>query len=90
MEQYYPILKNCALFRKISEQEIASLMVCLGAQVRSFKAEDYIFFSGDEIGSVGIVLSGIVEVMKENLSGNKHIVALLDRLICSGKGLSVR
>ena len=95
MEQYYPILKNCALFRRINEQEIGSLMLCLGAQARSFKAEDYIFFAGDEIGAVGIVLSGIVEVMKESLSGNKHIVAFLgpaemfaEGIVCTVKRIS--
>lgn len=78
MEQYYPVLKKCALFRKIGEKELGSLIKCLDAQVRSFRSEDYIFLSGDEINYVGIVLTGIVEVMKENLAGNKHIVAFLE------------
>ena len=77
MEQYYPVLKKCALFRTIGEKELGSLIKCLDAQVRSFHSEDYVFLSGDEINYVGIVLSGIVEVMKENLAGNKHIVAFL-------------
>ena len=77
MEQYFPILKSCALFRGIGEIEFGHLMTCLGAQVKSFRSDEYVFFSGDEINSVGIVLSGVVEVMKENLAGNKHIVAFL-------------
>lgn len=68
---------KCALFRNIGEKEIGPLMSCLGAQVRSFQGDDYIFFAGDEINFVGIVLTGMVEVMKENLAGNKHILAFL-------------
>ncbi len=77
MEQYFPVLKNCALFRRISEKEIGELMGCLGAQVKSYQEDEYIFFSGDVVNSVSIVLSGVVEVMKENLAGNKHILAFL-------------
>ena len=87
MEEYYPVLKSCALFRTIGEQEFGQLMECMGAQVRSFKAEEYIFFAGDEVGSVGIVLSGIVEVMKESLAGNKHIVAFLGPADMFGEGI---
>lgn len=77
MEQYYPVLKKCALFRNIGEKEFGSLMKCLGAQVKTFPADEYLFFSGDEINFVGVVLTGVVEIMKENLAGNKHIVAFL-------------
>lgn len=77
MENYYPVLKKCALFRRMEEKNLGPLIQCLGAQVRSFQAEDYVFFAGDEINYVGIVLSGIIEIMKENLAGNKHIVAFL-------------
>lgn len=77
MEQYYPILKNCALFRKIGEHEFASLMKCLGAQVKRMEADKYVFLAGDEVNHIGIILSGKIEVAKESLSGNKHIVAVL-------------
>lgn len=78
MNQYIPVLKKCALFRHIEEKDMGMLLGCLGAQVRSFLADDYIFLSGDEVNFVGIVLSGVVEIMKENLAGNKHIVAFLE------------
>jgi CRP-like cAMP-binding protein len=87
MEQYDSILKNCALFRRIGEADIASLLKCLDTQVKSFKAEEYIFFSGDEVSSVGIVLTGVVEIMKENLAGNKHILAFLGPADMFGEGI---
>jgi CRP-like cAMP-binding protein len=78
MEQYYSILEECALFRGINGVEFGHLMQCLGAQVKSFQEEEYIFLSGDKVNYVGIVLSGLVEVMKESLAGNKHILAFLE------------
>lgn len=77
MEQYYPVLKKCALFRGIEEKEYAHLLDCLGIIMKSYEAEEYIFFAGDKINYVGIVLSGVVEIIKENVVGNKHILAFL-------------
>lgn len=95
MEQYYSILKNCALFRRIGESEFGHLMKCLDAQVKSYKSEEYIFFSGDEVNSIGIVLSGVIEIAKENLAGNKHILAFLgpanmfaEGIVCTVKRIS--
>jgi CRP-like cAMP-binding protein len=95
MMSYYPVLKNCALFRRIGESELEQLVKCLDAQPRSYQAEDYIFLAGDVINMVGIVLSGVVEVMKENLAGNKHILAFLgpadmfaEGIVCTVKRIS--
>lgn len=95
MEKYYPILKNCALFRRIGETEFGHLMNCLGAQIRSYRADEYIFIAGDEVNSIGIVLCGVVEIMKENLAGNKHILAFLgpadmfaEGIVCTVKRIS--
>jgi CRP-like cAMP-binding protein len=95
MEKYYPVLKNCSLFRRIGEDEFGHLMKCLGAQVKSCRSGEYIFFSGDEVNSIGIVLTGKIEIMKENLAGNKHIVAILgpsdmfaEGIVCTVKRIS--
>jgi len=95
MEQYNTVLKKCALFRSIDETDIGHLLKCLDAQVKSYEAEEYIFLSGDVINYVGIVLTGLVEIMKENLAGNKHIVAFLgpsnlfaEGIVCTAKRIA--
>jgi len=87
MEQYYPILKKCALFRNMGEKDFASLMNCLGAQIKSQEADEYVFLAGDEVNYIGIILSGKIEVAKESLAGNKHIVALLGPADMFGEGI---
>jgi len=87
MEKYYPILKNCALFRNIGEKEFANLMRCLGAQIKSMQADEYVFLAGDEVNYIGIILTGKIELAKESLAGNKHIVALLGPADMFGEGI---
>lgn len=95
IEEFYPVLKNCALFRNIGEKEFGHLMSCLDAQIKNYRFEEYIFLSGEEVSAVGIVLSGMVEIMKESLAGNKHIVAFLgmadmfaEGIVCTVKRVS--
>lgn len=87
LKQYYPVLKKCALFRNIEEKDFAGLIGCLGAQMKSLVADEYVFIAGDEVNYIGILLSGKIEIAKESLSGNKHIVALLGPSDMFGEGI---
>ena len=78
MEKYFPILKKCVLFRGIEEADYKHLFGCLSAQVKHYNEEEYLFFAGDRLDHIGIVLSGRLEILKESLAGNKHIIAILD------------
>lgn len=78
MEEYFPTFKRCALFRGIDECNYKHLLGCLSAQVKNYDEGEYIFFAGDVVNHIGIVLSGRAQIMKESLAGNKHIIAILD------------
>ncbi len=95
MDKYIPVLKKCALFRNMEEDALEALLKCLGVQVKSYGAEEFIFLAGDEINYVGIVASGVIEIMKESLAGNKHIVAFLgpsdmfaEGIVCTASRIS--
>jgi CRP-like cAMP-binding protein len=95
MEQYNPVLKSCALFREIGEGQLEPLMKCMNARVKSYEAGEYVFLSGDKIDYIGVVLEGTVEIIKENLAGSKHIVAILGQadlfaegIVCTGSRIS--
>ena len=78
MEKYYSILRKCALFRNIEEKDFENLLACMGAQIKTIRSDEYVFFAGNEINYVGVILEGVVEIMKESLAGNRHIVAFLE------------
>ncbi len=95
MEQYYPVLKRCSLFYGIEEDQLGNLLKCLNAQLKKYHTDEYIFLSGDEINYIGIILTGGAEIIKENLSGNKHIMALLgpshmfaEGIVCTSERIS--
>ncbi len=77
MEKHYKVLSKCDLFRDIKKDELGCLISCLGAKVKKYKSGQYIFLAGDKLSYIEVVLSGLAEIIKENLAGNKHIVAML-------------
>jgi CRP-like cAMP-binding protein len=87
MEKYMDILSNCSLFTHIKKENYDSLLSCLTTYTKSYKADEYIFLAGDQVNYVGIVLTGAIEIIKENLAGSKHIVAFLEPGHLFGEGI---
>lgn len=78
MENILESLKKVSLFGDIETAEIKSLLTCLSAKTGYFKAKEAIFLAGDKAEFVGIVLSGQVQIVKEDFYGNKNIVASVE------------
>jgi len=68
------ILKRTRLFQGIGEEEIASVLECLGAAQRKFGKGEYIFRAGEHIGVVALLLKGSVHIQREDYWGNLSIL----------------
>ena len=75
MEKYYPILQTCPLFDGIRLEDLPGMLGCLGAKVVEVKKGQSIFREGDTTVFVGIVLTGSVQLLREDYYGNRSIVA---------------
>lgn len=53
MRQYLEILKKCPMFQNMEEQEILSMLSCLGARVRTFQKREYIVREGESVRDIG-------------------------------------
>ncbi|MDF2822169.1 MAG: hypothetical protein K0R15_2617 [Clostridiales bacterium] len=87
MEQYIDIIMKCPLFNDINKEELLHLINCLNVRVKSYKSDEYVFLTGDEVNYIIIILSGSIEALKENLAGNRHIIALLEPSDLFGEGI---
>lgn len=75
VEKYFEILKAVPLFQGLNEQEIGGMMKCLNAHMREFDEGNMIFQAGQKVATVGIVLEGSVQVVREDVHGNRIIMA---------------
>ncbi len=70
----HDFLSNTALFQGASPEEIGAMLDCLKAETRRYQRGDTIYHAGDEVGAIGLVLSGSVSIENDDVWGNKSIL----------------
>lgn len=75
MKEFFPVLMECPLFEGIRQEDLGTMLACLGARVSAAKKNQVIFREGDPANYVGIVLTGSAQILKEDFYGNRSIVA---------------
>ena len=74
MEKYFAILTQNTLFAGISHADLGSLMHCLGARVEVFSKGAPVFMEGDAADCIGFVLEGVVQIVWDDLYGNRSLL----------------
>ena len=71
-------LSKTGLFRGLTPDEIRTVLPCLNVERRWYERGEMIYCAGEKITSMGLVLSGSVQIENDDLWGNKSI---LDRVM---------
>lgn len=87
-KKYISVLKQCRLFHDIAENELDTMLNCLGARTKIYQKGDFILSAGDEVSSIGIVLSGSVEIVREDVMGRRSLVGSLGQADIFGEALA--
>lgn len=74
MKKYMDILRNCKLFENIENENLLTMLSCIGAEVRSYLKNQYIFTEGETASHIGIMLSGTAQIVRVDFYGNRSIV----------------
>ena len=75
MKDFLPAIRSSQLFSGISEGELTAMLSCLKAERRDFPKEAFVLRAGDTAESIGLVLSGSVLVIQEDVWGNRNILS---------------
>ena len=70
--KYLNVIKNCHLFKNMSEKSLRGVLKYLHAEERSFKKGEIILHIGDEINNAGIILEGKIECSFQDSDFNKY------------------
>lgn len=91
MMQEIKILERVSLFRGIEPGDLSGMLSCLGAVSRKYLKNQSIILAGEEVTSLGIVIAGHVQIVKDDILGNRMIVAGLsagdifaETFVCAG------
>ncbi len=67
----HKLLENSPLFKDVAPEEIDAMLQCLGTEEKEYEKGEIIFHAGDVIHSIGLVLTGRVQIENDDLWGNK-------------------
>ncbi len=75
MKKYISILKRTQLFAGIGDNEIESMLACLGARLCSFKKGEYVLRRGEHLSDVTVLAEGTLHVQNDDYWGNRSILS---------------
>ena len=78
MKNFIDTIKSCPLFHGIREEELSAILGCLGARRLSYGKGQYIFTEGDPAKQIGVVLSGAVQISRDDYYGNRTLMSRLE------------
>jgi len=79
LKDFLPIIRTSQLFSGIADSEISAMLSCLAAKTADYPKGAYILRSGDTVENVGLILSGRLMIVQEDIWGNRHILSSLER-----------
>lgn len=78
MKKFMKIMEVCPLFQNIQAEELSAMLACLGVRYLFYNKGQVIFSEGDAAKQIGIVLSGSVQISRDDYYGNRTIMAQLE------------
>ena len=75
MKDYFPVIRSAPLFSGVSEEALRAMLTCLRAEKKDFPKEAFVLRAGDAVDTIGLVLSGTVLVIQEDIWGNRNILS---------------
>ena len=84
MENYLSLLEANPLFDSISREDLPNLLHCLQARERSYAKGEVLFAEGQTISQLGVIISGRVNTVYDDLFGNRSILGVMEagQLFC--------
>lgn len=77
MKEYIGVLKRTKLFSGVGEEDISSLLSCLGARLQGYKKGEYLLREGERISDIFILVRGKLHIQNDDYWGNRSILSVI-------------
>jgi CRP-like cAMP-binding protein len=75
MEQYLSLIETSPLFHGVAEADVLPLLQRLKVRKKKYEKGEFLFYSGDAVPYIGLVLEGAVHIIQEDYWGNRNILS---------------
>ena len=73
-KNYEGLLQSTGLFREIEANKLEFLLNCIGVKIKKLEKGKIVLLAGDKPEFTGIVLSGVLHIVREDYDGNRSII----------------
>lgn len=70
--------QNIKLFEGIKVENLRDMLECISAYEKFYQKNSFIILAGDKVESIGIVLEGSVDIIKESIYGDRRILTTIE------------
>ena len=74
MKKYVSVLKRTQLFSGVGDDEIFSMLSCLGAKLFIYKKGEYVLRQGEHLNDITVLVEGNLHIQKDDYWGNRSIL----------------
>ncbi len=74
MEEFIPVLKKTKLFSGVGEEDIVTMLSCLGARLLTFRKGEYVLRQGERLNDILVLAEGSLHIQRDDYWGNRSIL----------------
>lgn len=78
MKKDFELMKKCPLFGNMEDNELNDILKSPHIKIQDFSKNHTVIAEGSNADHVGIVLSGTVQIVRNDYYGNRSIIALIN------------
>ncbi|MBR2875626.1 MAG: Crp/Fnr family transcriptional regulator [Clostridia bacterium] len=78
MKEYVSILKRTKIFSGVKDEEIITMLSCLGARLSEYKKGEYVLRQGEQLSDILVLAEGHLHIQKDDYWGNRSILGNIE------------
>lgn len=78
MKNIFELMKKCPLFDKMDDKELNVILKSPHTKIQDFSKNQTVISEGGSADALGIILSGSVQIVRNDYFGNRSIIALIN------------
>lgn len=74
MKEFVPVLKRTKLFSGVGDDDISTMLSCLGARLLTYKKGEHVLRQGEHLSDILVLAEGRLHIHRDDYWGNRSIL----------------
>jgi CRP-like cAMP-binding protein len=74
MKEFIPMLKRTKLFSGVGDDDIRTMLTCLGARLLTYKKGEHVLRQGEHLSDILVLAEGSLHIQRDDYWGNRSIL----------------